>query len=101
MTKLWNKFLVVRRDGSVPEWPWLVLGARDPVAPVALRAYAEEARRQGLDPDYARDVERLADDWERYRKEHGNGDPDASKHRIDDPVVVARISAANATVNHR
>ena len=28
--KLFNKFLVQRRDGSVPEWPWLVMGAADP-----------------------------------------------------------------------
>jgi hypothetical protein len=27
-----GKFLVVRRDGSVPHWPHFVLGARDPVA---------------------------------------------------------------------
>ena len=34
-----GKFLVVRRDGSVPHWPHFVLGARDPGAPTALRAY--------------------------------------------------------------
>ena len=28
-----GKFLVVRRDGSIPHWPHFVLGARDPAAP--------------------------------------------------------------------
>lgn len=28
-----GKYLVQRRDGTVPDWPWFVLGARDPIAP--------------------------------------------------------------------
>jgi len=42
-----GKFLVVRRDGSIPAWPHFVIGARDPAAPVALRAYADAAERLG------------------------------------------------------
>jgi hypothetical protein len=100
--KLWNKFLVIRRDGSIPDWPWLVMGARDPAAPAALRAYAAEARRLGLDQDYADDVDQLATDWEIYRSRHGEGDPDAGPHRIDNPEVVARITEApGSTVNFR
>jgi hypothetical protein len=102
MAKLWNKFLVIRRDGSVPDWPWLVMGARDPIAPAALRAYAQEARRLGYDSEYADDIDRLAQEWEQYRAQHGDGDPDATRHREDDPSIVARIDAApGSTVNHR
>lgn len=89
--KLWNKFLVVRRDGSVPDWPYMVLGGRDPAAPAALRAYAEAARQHGMDEEYAADVEGLAADFETYRRNHGTGDPDAPPHRLDDPAVVSRL----------
>src|ERR1700704_5669978 len=27
-----GKYLVQRRDGSIPEWPYFVIGARDPAA---------------------------------------------------------------------
>lgn len=91
--KLWDlpKFLVVRRDGTVPEWPYLVMGARDPAAPAALRAYAAAARTVGMDPEYADDIDRLAVDFEEYRLNHGDGDPDAPPHREDDPAVLARL----------
>lgn len=89
--KLWNKFLVMRRDGTVPEWPWMVLGARDPASPPALRAYAAAAREHGMDAEYADEVERLAADFEEYRRSHGDGDPDAPPHRPDDPAVVGRF----------
>ena len=36
-----GKYLVKRRDGTVVEWPSFVLGARDPHAAAALRAYAD------------------------------------------------------------
>lgn len=91
--KLWNKFLVTRRDGTVPEWPYLVIGARDPAAPAALRAYAVAARQLGMDPDYADDIDGLADDFEHYRAEHGTGDPDAPPHRVDNAEVVARFGS--------
>ena len=42
--KLTAKYLVVRRDGSIPKWPAFVLGARDPCALFALRAYARKAQ---------------------------------------------------------
>lgn len=31
-----KKFLVLRRDGTIPDWPWFVLGGEDPMAPGAL-----------------------------------------------------------------
>jgi hypothetical protein len=88
MARLWRntegtregKFLVLRRDGTVPEWPYLVIGAKDPAAPAALRAYAHAAERLGFDPVYIADIRTLADEFEQYRLEHGSGDPDAPRH---------------------
>lgn len=96
MPKLWvkgddkpeGKFLVVRRDGSVVEWPHFVIGARDPAAYWALRAYAQAAEDLGWDSDYVQSVRDLADDFEKYLNEHGEGDPPAGPHREDDPWVV-------------
>lgn len=96
--KLWDKFLVVRRDGTVPEWPYLVIGARDPAAPAALRAYAEEAERLGFDPELTSDIRGQAGDFERYRAEHGDGDPDAGPHRPEDLAVTSRIRAGSRRV---
>lgn len=97
MAKLWrNKFLVTRRDGTTPEWPWLVLGARDPAVPHAIRELGRESARLGMDPEYCDDLMRLAADFEKYRAEHGDGDPDAPPHRIDDPDVIARMAQATS-----
>jgi hypothetical protein len=83
-----GKFLVVRRDGTIPEWPVFVLGARDPWAPAALRAYALAAKESGADTDYVESILEYADDFDRYRGECGAGDPEAGPHRQDDPSVV-------------
>ena len=83
-----GKFLVIRRDGTIPAWPYFVLGARDEAAAVALRAYAEKAGEMGMDPQYVSDVRALADQFDAYRVANGRGDPDASLHRKDDPNVV-------------
>lgn len=88
-----NKYLVQRRDGTVPEWPWFVLGAKDPAAPFALRAYAAECASRGMDRQYWRDVYALADRFEEYARSHGVGDPDGAKHRTDDPEVVALLDS--------
>lgn len=83
-----GKFLVVRRDGTIPAWPHFVLGARDPAVPATLRAYAQEARRLGFENAYCDSVEELADDFEAYRSLYGNGDPESGPHRIDDPKII-------------
>jgi hypothetical protein len=83
-----GKFLVVRRDGTIPDWPHFVMGARDPFVPPALRAYADEAERGGADPAFAADVRALAMAFERYCAAHGEGDPDAPRHRRDDLRVI-------------
>lgn len=83
-----GKFLVVRRDGTVPHWPHFVLGARDPFAPIALRAYAAVVGASAIDLEYAHSVMELADDFDRYRVAQGEGDPIAPPHRKDDPNVI-------------
>lgn len=95
MAKLWNKFLVVRRDGSVPDWPYLVMGARDPYVPGAIRRYAELATEAGEDNDYVEDLYRLAESFEEYRRLHGAGDPASPAHREDDPTIVKMIKAGS------
>ena len=35
-----GKYLVLRRDGTIPEWPNFVIGGYDPCAAPAMRAYA-------------------------------------------------------------
>jgi hypothetical protein len=86
-----GKYLVKRRDGTIPDWPSFTLGARDPCASHALRAYADKAIELNLDMAYVAAVMRLADEWEAYRAEHGAGDPDRGRHREDDPTTVAEM----------
>lgn len=97
--RLWDKYLVVRRDGTVPDFPYLVIGARDPIAPAALRAYADEAERLGIgDREWWDDIRGQAGDFERYRREHGDGDPEAPRHREDDPGIVAKFKAGSRRI---
>ena len=91
-----GKYLVKRRGGTIPEWPHFTLGAKDPCAPAALRAYAQEADRIGLDPAYALSVLNLATEWEEYRDAHGLGDPDRGRHRQDDPAIIAEMKQGNS-----
>jgi hypothetical protein len=86
-----GKYLIQRRDGTVPEWPAFVLGARDPAAPAALRAYADECELLGRDPKYVADVRAMASDFYAYRREHGESDPAEKCYRTDDPATVARM----------
>lgn len=98
-----GKYLVKRRDGTVPEWPSFVLGGADPFAEVALRSYAlavfdkihqlgdEEAARRGLTREWASSIIRLADIFREYRASHGTGDPGRGIHRKDDPATIAEM----------
>ncbi len=97
-----GKYLVKRRDGSVVEWPSFVLGARDPMAVVALRAYAKEVRRLirdepqqatelGLTRDFADAISNMADNWKDYRDKYGSGDPGMGRHRQDDPATIEEM----------
>lgn len=86
-----GKYLVMRRDGTVVEWPNFVIGAKDPAAPAALRAYANEAEKFGMNAQFVLDVRLLADQFERYRSLYGEGDPDRGRHRKDDPETVEKM----------
>lgn len=92
-----GKYLVKRRDGSVVEWPSFVLGARDPYAPTALRAYAKalqlgmETGDAGITPEFIAAVYRWADTFDAYRLDHGEGDPGRGRHRRDDPATIAEM----------
>lgn len=99
LTGLWRhnpetpegKYLVLRRDGTVVEWPNFVIGAKDPAAPAALRAYADAGEAAGFNAEFVAGVRWLADSFERYRAAHGAGDPDRGRHREDDPVTVEKM----------
>lgn len=93
-----GKFLVVRRDGSVPHWPHFVLGARDKYAPGALRHYAKIVRIDGGDEEYAASIEELAHDFEQYRREQGDGDPFAPPHRKDNPRVLEAMRGGPSAI---
>lgn len=86
-----GKYLVKRRDGSVVEWPSFTLGARDPAAPTALRAYADEVQRLGMNTGFVASLRQLATDFEAYREANGTGDPDKGRHRVDDPATVKEM----------
>jgi hypothetical protein len=86
-----GKYLVLRRDGTVPDWPYIVMGAGDPAVPAALLAYASAADMYGMHTEYVDDIRNLADEFRVWRQEHGEGDPDAPRHRTDDPAVIARM----------
>ena len=86
-----GKYLVKRRDGTVVEWPHFTMGARDPAAPDGLRGYAAKARKLGMTEGYCQSIERLADEWDTYREEHGAGDPDRGRHREDDPRTIQEM----------
>ena len=81
-----GKYLVVRRDGTVPTWPHFVIGGDDPCAPFALRAYADEAERREFDPEYVESLRVLANNF--AQRTGGKADPDAGPHRVDNPAVI-------------
>ena len=105
MARLWRntdgtregKYLVTRRDGTTPEWPYFVMAASDPAVPTALRAYAEACKVHKMDPDYVSDLEALASDFAAWRLAHGSGDPDAPRHREDDPATIAKMQQAQGS----
>jgi hypothetical protein len=70
-----GKYLVQRRDGTIPQWPWFVLGAADEDAADTLRDYANRVEKRGLDPKYVADLpsdgRRLGETVEGRRVEEG------------------------------
>lgn len=86
------KYVVQRRDGSVPEWPWFVLGAADPCMPTALQAYADACEIEGMDPVYIGYLRAYAEVCDSWRQDHALGDPDAPRHREDDPETLSKVN---------
>ena len=94
-----GKYLVTRRDGTVPEWPWFVLGGEDPAAVAALRAYADRAEELGYDPLFVQDIRDEAARWLKTQDEGdrstkrrpGRQPPDGKPHRKDDPETIAKM----------
>lgn len=81
--------ILLRRDGSVVTKPYFVMLASDPAAPQALMAYAASAEHLGFDSEYVGDVKRLALEFQDWLSSDKTGDPDAPKHRKDDPAILA------------
>lgn len=96
-----GKFLVVRRDGSVPHWPHFVLGARDPIVPDVLSFYAQRAEENGYEASYCDSIRELAYDFYAYCNQQGKGDPEAAPHRKDDPAVIAAMRGEDVTISVR
>ena len=87
-----GKYLVKRRDGSIPEWPHFVLGARDPHAAKALRAYAMSAMKDpNFSQKYIKSILKYADIFDDYRRQYGAGDPHLGIYRTDDPATIAEM----------
>jgi hypothetical protein len=86
-----GKYLIKRRDGTVPPWPSFVLGGADPHAEVALRAYADSVEAAGGNPGWVAAIRRWADVFRRWCDEHGEGDPGMGPHRPDDPATIAEM----------
>ena len=84
--------IVLRRDGSVVTTPYFVLLERDPAFSNAIRAYAEKHTELGSDPQFVQDLYEWANDVDGSVRDYG--DPDAPRHREDDPVVIAWARAA-------
>lgn len=97
-----GKYLVKRRDGTVPEWPSFVIGAADPFVIDALRAYAAAVRRVcimdepkatslGVSLEFANRIDRLADEFSSWWLSHKEGDPGMGPHRKDDPATIEEM----------
>lgn len=86
--------IVLRRDGTPVETPYMVLLVRDPCFDAAIMAYADEAERRGYDPQYVSDLRQMVSDAPAVREaidaaKGCSGDPDAPRHRTDDPAILA------------
>ena len=99
-----GKYLVVRRDGTIPDWPHFVLGGYDPCVPAALKEYAKTARLKGYDPEYCASIEELAYDFERLsatERARRIADPDAGPHRTDNPAVINMMRGEGDLTDYR
>jgi len=85
--------IVLRRDGTPLESRYFVMTLKDPATAAALTAYANEAACRGYAPGYVADVRELAAQSKEIAAEDQGlkkptADPDAPRHRKDNPVVL-------------
>lgn len=88
-----GKYLVIRRDGSIPSWPCFVLGGRDPYVPAALEAYAKAVRDTGGNEEYAQLVEQRATDFRLYAQSVGYSRPEEPNQFIEHEGVARAMRA--------
>jgi hypothetical protein len=82
--------IVLRRDGTPLAKPYFVMVLHDPAVAAGLRGYADAAEAMSYDPKYVADVRALASQAEVLAADPNSGaDPDAPRHRTDDPIVLA------------
>lgn len=73
-----KKYIVVRTDGTLPDWPYFVIGAKDPAAASTIRNYASTALAINGDHDYhenVKDLSRRFGVW-KAADEHGVASPE-------------------------
>lgn len=88
--------IVLRRDGSPVTTPYMVLLMRDPCFAAAMTAYADKAEELGYDPEYVADIREMVASAPDVLARLGPGDPDAPRHRKDDPVTLALARSIGA-----
>lgn len=91
-SKQGGKYLVLRRDGTVLDGPYFVLGCRDKAAPAALREYVRIWERWGsVGTQYNIDVLQIAGMMERARAKLGTDAPANRGERVDNPRVIEQM----------
>ncbi len=86
-----KKFLVLRRDGTIPEWPWFVMGAEDPLAAGALYHYAGLCEEAGYSKEYVDMVMRAVDAMQSWAATKAMQRPDQAPPRKEDPSVLIKL----------
>lgn len=71
-----KKYLVERRDGSVPVWPWFVLAASDPCAAGALFHYAGLCEQAGYAREYVDAILAAVTEMQEWAKANPSTRPD-------------------------
>lgn len=94
-----NKYLVVRRDGTIPSWPYFVLGAQDPCTLPAMRAYRQQAiNRVGI--AYADLIFDITQEMQSYQEHKGLLVPQnvVIPRLIDDPLIAKACESPGKSV---
>lgn len=50
-----------------------------------------------MDAEYVADLKKLASDFGIWRGQNGAGDPDAARHRTDDPATIEKMKLAQGS----